>query len=209
MATDSLIAYVALAATVALTPGPNLALVIRTVLESGATGGIRATLGVASGLVMWALSSALGVAAVVSASPQAFTLLQGAGGVWLVFIGVRGLRAAATLGLDPDSGTPTRHNFSDGLITILLNPMAGAFYLAALPGFVSPGPKAAVSSLMLAALHIAMVVTWLCLCSVLVARGSFLLARPTVQQLVRRASALLLIGFGVRILAALFVTPPG
>jgi threonine/homoserine/homoserine lactone efflux protein len=66
-----------------------------------------------------------------------------------------------------------------------------------------------VSSLLLAALHIAMVVTWLCLCSVLVARGSFLLARPKVQQLLQRASALLLIAFGVRILAALSVTPPG
>ena len=209
MATDSLIAYVALAATVALSPGPNLALVIRTALESGATDGMRATLGVASGLVIWALSSALGVAAVLGASPQAFTVLQGAGGVWLVFIGVRGLRAAATLGLDLDRGTPTRHNFSAGLITILLNPMAGAFYLAALPGFVPPGPKAAVSSLLLAAFHIAMVVTWLCLCSVLVARGSFLLARPRVQQLLQRASALLLIAFGVRILATLSVTPPG
>lgn len=204
MATDSLIAYVALAATVALSPGPNMALVIRTALGFGTAGALRATGGVASGLAIWALGSALGVAAVLETSPQAFTVLQGAGGVWLLYIGFRALRSSDGSVRSQDPATRTRQHFSAGIITILLNPMAGAFYLAALPGFVPPGSMAPATSLLLAAIHIAMVVTWLSACSVLVARGAFLLARPKAQHFLQRVSAFVLIGFGIRVLVGLF-----
>lgn len=202
MAMESLVAYAALAATLTLTPGPNMALVLKTALESGTASGLIATLGVATGLAMWALASALGLAAVLQTSPEGFTLLQAAGGVWLVFLGVRALPSSdRPLSSDERPVTRTRRNYWAGLLTNLLNPMVGAFYLAALPGFVPSGPMAPITSLLLAGLHIAMVATWLSLCSVLVTRGSFDLTRPKIRRVLQRASALLLVAFGIRVLA--------
>jgi threonine/homoserine/homoserine lactone efflux protein len=200
IATESLIAYAALAAVLTVTPGPNMALVIRTSLDSGPSGGLLATLGVVSGLAMWALAAALGVAAVLQTVPHAFTVLQAVGGAWLVFLGLRALRSSAPSEVRRDLRTG-RHSYSAGLVTNLLNPMVGAFYLAALPGFVPPGPMAPMIALLLAAIHIGMVLIWLSATSVLIGRGTVLLERPQVRQFVQRASAVLIIGFGLRVLA--------
>ena len=199
--TESFAAYLALAALVTLTPGPNVALVIRTALDAGSTAGIRATLGVVIALVVWGLAAAFGVAAVLRASPQAFGILQAVGGVWLLYLGVMGLRAPAAAAPQGDAPPLRRRDFQAGLVTNLLNPLAGAFYLAALPGFVRAGPSAAVDVLLLAAVHIGMVLSWLSLCSVLVARGASVFGRSGSRTLVRRASAVALIVFGVRALA--------
>jgi threonine/homoserine/homoserine lactone efflux protein len=203
MAGESPIAFATLALVVTLTPGPNMALVIRTAAASGAPGGIRATLGIATGLAVWAVASAAGVAAVLEASPGAFVALQASGGMWLVFLGLRSLRRSPTSLGSHDAPGQARADFRAGIITILLNPLAGAFYLAALPGFVSPGPMAPVISLVLALIHIVMVVSWFSLCSALIARGATRLTRPGARQLLQRVSGLVLIAFGIRVMAAL------
>lgn len=203
MAGESLIAYATLALSVTLTPGPNTALVIRSVAESGIRGGIRATLGIGTGLAVWAAASALGVGAVLQTAPEAFDALQATGGVWLIFLGLRALRSSPTaLGDHHPSAAQTQSDARAGLVTVLLNPMAGAFYLAALPGFVSPGPMAPVMSLLLALIHILMVVSWFSLCSVLIARGTSLFAHPGARQLLQRVSGFILIAFGIRVVAS-------
>ena len=134
--TESFAAYLALAGLVTLTPGPNVALVIRTALDAGAAAGIRAALGAVIALGLWALAAAFGVAAVLRAYPQAFGILQAVGGLWLLYVGVMGLRAPTAASPEGDVQPPRRRDFQAGLVTNLLNPLAGAFYLAALPGFV-------------------------------------------------------------------------
>ena len=191
-----------LALAITLTPGPNMALVIRTAAESGTRGGIRATLGIGTGLAVWAVASAVGVAAVLQASPAAFVVLQASGAAWLLFLGLKGLRSTRAALPMHDRSAGTAGEFRAGIVTILLNPMAGAFYLAALPGFVSPGPAAPLISLLLAGVHIAMVLSWLSLCSVLIARGASLFTRPGARQLLQRVSGFMLIAFGIRVMAS-------
>jgi threonine/homoserine/homoserine lactone efflux protein len=67
-----------------ITPGAATALVVR----SAATGGRRAALGTTAGnspgVLAWAVLAALGVAAVVAASAEAFATVKLAGAVVLV-----------------------------------------------------------------------------------------------------------------------------
>jgi threonine/homoserine/homoserine lactone efflux protein len=83
--------------------------------------------------------------------------------------------------------------------------MVGAFYLAALPGFVQPGESAPLTTMLLAGIHIGMVLTWLSGISLVVARGGQVFTRPGSRQIVARIAAVMLAIFGLRTLAGIVV----
>ena len=90
----------------------------------------------------------------------------------------------------------------EGLLTNVLNPKVGLFYLAFLPQFIAPGDPVLERSLLLAALHIGIGVVWLSVLSFGVGR-----IRPLVESRLWRTrlegvSGAVLIGLGVRLAAA-------
>jgi len=87
------------------------------------------------------------------------------------------------------------------LLTNVLNPKVGIFYLAFLPQFIAPGDPALARSLLLAGLHIGIGVAWLSALAFGVGR-----IRPLVESRLWRArlegaSGAVLIGLGVRLAA--------
>ena len=93
-------------------------------------------------------------------------------------------------------------SFVEGLLTNVLNPKVGIFYLAFLPQFIAPGDPVLERSLLLAALHIGIGVVWLSVVSFGVGR-----IRPLVESRLWRArlegvSGAVLIALGVRLAAA-------
>lgn len=89
----------------------------------------------------------------------------------------------------------------EGLLTNVLNPKVGIFYLAFLPQFIAPGDPALARSLLLAGLHIGIGVAWLSTLAFGVGR-----IRPLVESRLWRArlegaSGAVLIGLGVRLAA--------
>ena len=202
MDAESFVTYLALAAIITLTPGPNMTLVIRTALGGGTVRGIGTTLGVATGLMVWAGASVVGLAAIVATTPELFAVLQLGGGAWLVFLGLRSVRAPAPTVTALDDPRRLRNEFRAGLFTNLLNPLVGVFYLTVLPGFVAPSPGAPAMSLLLAAVHIGMVLVWLSACSVLVGRAAAMLTSAHVRVLLQRIAGVALIAFGVRAIAS-------
>src|SRR5579884_1012279 len=90
----SVLAFALVAALLTITPGIDTALVIRNTLQGGRATGLRTSLGICTGLIVWGLLSALGVTAVVTASRVAYAVLRFAGAAYLVFLGVRTLLLA-------------------------------------------------------------------------------------------------------------------
>ena len=89
----------------------------------------------------------------------------------------------------------------EGLLTNVLNPKVGIFYLAFLPQFIAPGDPALARSLLLAGLHIGIGVAWLSAVAFGVGR-----IRPLVESRLWRArldgaSGAVLIGLGIRLAA--------
>ena len=89
-----LTAFLGIAAIVIVTPGPDTALVTKNALCYGRRPAIATAFGVTSGLLVWTLAAALGVAAVVHASATAFTVMKLAGAAYLIWLGIQALRAA-------------------------------------------------------------------------------------------------------------------
>src|SRR5262245_46313983 len=151
----SLLAFTAVAGLLTIVPGPDVALVVRTSLARGRSHGVAAGAGICTGLLVWAVASALGVTALVTASDVAYRALRVAGGAYLVWLGIAALRSRGSA--DAPSVGPAHHarSFRRGLLNNLLNPKIGVFYLTVLPSFLVDGVSVLPMTLLLTGVHIA------------------------------------------------------
>ncbi len=134
--------FLAAAVLVTLAPGPDNLLVLSLGMARGRAQGVAFGLGCALGCLNHTLLAALGVSALIAASPPAFTALKVAGGVYLIWLGAQAIRHARVLGT-PQAGkgppeTPGKL-FVKGLVANAINPKVILFFLAFLPQFVDSG----------------------------------------------------------------------
>jgi len=121
-----------------LTPGPDMLYVLGTSGARGARAGVAAALGIGAGCGLHIALGALGVSALIAASPLAFSILKWAGATYLVWAGVSMLRtrgkARGAVAASP--ATPERRVFWQGALINALNPKVALFFLALLPQFI-------------------------------------------------------------------------
>jgi threonine/homoserine/homoserine lactone efflux protein len=86
-----------------------------------------------------------------------------------------------------------------GLLTNLLNPKIGVFYVTFLPQFVPTGVGAGLWMLLLAALHVAYSMVWFAVLIAATLPLSRVLKRPAVVRWIDRITGGVLIGFGARL----------
>ena len=178
-------AYVAAAAAVTLAPGPDTMFVLATGVQTGTRAGIAATFGIATGCLAHAAMAALGLSALIAASPVAFDTLRIAGALYLLWIGGKAIRAAAAAWRNraqPPAQMPGEATvwqaYRRGAITNVLNPKVGIFYVAFLPQFANPAlGNLAVQILVLAAIHIALGIVWLSILATVSGRATASLTR--------------------------------
>lgn len=191
-----ILAWCLVALLLTLTPGADTALVLRTTVRSGARAAVRCTLGICTGTMTWAALSALGVSALVAASPVAFDVLGYAGAAYLLWLGGNALRASSVA---VATGVP-RRAFRDGLVTNLLNPKIGVFYATLLPTFIRPGQSVLAMSLLLAGIHAAMGLVWLAAVALAAARAADVLRRDVWRRRLERLTGVVLVAFGLKVL---------
>jgi threonine/homoserine/homoserine lactone efflux protein len=205
-------AFFVVATLLAVTPGADTLLVVRNVLTRGRVAALLTVAGIASGCVVHAVLSAVGVSLILVRSAEAFAVLRFCGAAYLIALGAQSVRrwwrvddgapAAAGPGAAGPRSSRRLRSFVEGLLTNVLNPKVGIFYLAFLPQFVAPGDPVLERSLLLAALHIGIGVVWLSTLSFGVGR-----IRPLVESRLWRArlegaSGAVLIALGVRLAGA-------
>ncbi|XVQ09765.1 LysE family translocator [Spirillospora sp. CA-255316] len=131
-----------LAFAVVLMPGADTILVFRTSRALGTRTGLMTAAGVVTGPVLWGVFSGIGVALVIARNQTLYTALALLGALYLLYLAYGCFRSAAdgsAVPLDapdeapPDSGT-MRNAYVTGLLTNLLNPKIGVFYLSVMPG---------------------------------------------------------------------------
>jgi RhtB (resistance to homoserine/threonine) family protein len=198
--------FVGIAAVVIVVPGPDTAVVTKNALLHGRRAALGTSFGVSTGLAVWTVASALGVASIVRASDTAFTVLKLIGAAYLVWLGIQALRAAGRAGSHSDDPEPARRTaldgrggFRQGLLSDLANPKIGAFFTGLLPQFAGPGRSVLIPFLVLGGLFVLMTVVWLCGYTLVAVKASAVLRRRRVKAAIDRVSGVILIGFGVRL----------
>lgn len=208
---SAVLAFSLAAALLTLTPGLDTALVLRTAAVEGPGQAMLAGAGVSTGVLAWGLMAALGLGAVLAVSETAYLLLRIAGAVYLLWLGFGMLRAA----LSPErarhlaamasakgaggTGGGGRGWYWRGLLTNLLNPKVGVFYVSFLPQFAAEGVPVVAFSVGLAAIHATMGIAWFALLTLATRPITGLLKRPAVTRSLDGLTGAVLIGFGLRL----------
>ena len=120
-----------------LTPGPNMAWLALLAVSRGRLTGLAAVLGVALGLSFAGVAAAIGVAALIAATPWIFQLLRWAGSLYLLYLAWDAWRSTSAIE-DGEFTEPKLRYFSQGLFSNMLNPKAYLVYAAVLPQFITP-----------------------------------------------------------------------
>ncbi len=180
-------------------PGPgNLALVTST-SKGGIAGGLAATFGVILGdqVLMW--SAVAGVAALLSAYPDAFAAVQWLGAAYLAWLGIKMLLAKP--GAAPVIHIKPRHYLRQALMITLLNPKAILFYMAFFPLFVDPVRQQGMTTYGLMAVTIAALTFCYGLCATALTHflAEHMRANPMIGRVLEKVAGLFLVGFGIKL----------
>lgn len=197
-----ILAFLVAATILTLTPGVDTAMVLRAATVEGKRPAILAALGIALGCLVWGGAVAIGLGGLLRASDLAYTAVKLAGALYLVWLGLKLLLRPRT-GVSGE-GVPADQtgasSFMRGFLTNLLNPKVGVFYVTFLPQFVPHGASVAVSTFMLALIHVVLGLVWF---AVLIAATIPLgraLRRPRVVEALDRLTGAIFIAFGAKLM---------
>jgi threonine/homoserine/homoserine lactone efflux protein len=120
-----------------IVPGMDMFYVIANALTGGRRRGLQATAGLMLGGIAHTVFGAVGVSAILKASPGLLQIILIAGAAYMMWIGYTLLRSSITVAgigaVDVRSGWSA---FRQGTITCLLNPKAYLFVVAVYPQFI-------------------------------------------------------------------------
>jgi threonine/homoserine/homoserine lactone efflux protein len=140
MSLETWLAFAAASAVLLVIPGPTIITVISYSVAHGGRANAPLVAAVALGDSTALALSLLGLGALLAASAFAFTLVKLAGGLYLIYLGIRLLRS----GVSPvDPGDPQAPGsrwklFWNTYIVTALNPKGIVFFVAFLPQFINP-----------------------------------------------------------------------
>jgi threonine/homoserine/homoserine lactone efflux protein len=142
----------------AITPGPGVVYIVTRTLADGRLAGLQSVLGVAVGNLANALAAAAGLTLFFSLWPAAFNAVIYAGALYLVYLGLRGLRPSR-VEAKPEAARPDRAVIRSGLTVAILNPKTALFFASFLPQFSAPERSAFAQTVALAVLFVAIAAT--------------------------------------------------
>lgn len=197
--------FLGISAIVIVVPGPDTALVTKNAVVHGRSAALGTAVGVVTGLSVWTVASALGVASLVRASQTTFITLKLIGAAYLVGLGLQAFRAARRAGIsEADAAPPGRDlgpsgGWRQGVLSNLANPKIAAFFTGVLPQFAGSNQSVLIPFLLLGLAFVLMTLVWLSGYALVAARASAVLRRPRVKATIDRLSGVILIGFGLRL----------
>ncbi|MEU1147022.1 LysE family translocator [Streptomyces sp. NPDC005863] len=218
-----LIGFLGVVLVAYLVPGPDFLVVVRSAVEHPARGR-AAALGAQAGLCVHMIAAAVGLSVLATRSPAVYDTVKLLGAAYLVYLGVRAVRAARRAARERAAGGTThggrrrpdalpqppqqatqfegggarwRSGFTQGFFTNVLNPKAALFFLSILPQFVDGDGSMPRQIFLLGALDVLIgIVYWFALVAV-AARLRALLAHPKIRHRWELTTGWLFIAIGI------------
>jgi threonine/homoserine/homoserine lactone efflux protein len=203
---DTLLAFLITAVVLTATPGPDNLMVLSVGMSRGRLAGAVFGLGCALGCLSHTVLAALGVGALIAASPTAFTALRWAGGAYLIWLGVQAWRHAGAGAAPGAAAAPAGLGrlFAKGLLANAINPKVVLFFLSLLPQFVHPeqGPVATQMAVLGGVFTLQAAVLFGLLGAASGGIGQWLQRRPRAGVWLDRLAATVFVGLGLRLMVA-------
>jgi RhtB (resistance to homoserine/threonine) family protein len=133
--TSTLIALIVMQALAVISPGPDFAIVVRNSLLYSRKAGVFTALGIASAVWIHVAYCSLGLGYLIGELPWLLAGIKVLGCSYLIYIGVKGLRATPTpLASEGESSKNEQYSsraaFQAGFLTNVLNPKAILYFIS-------------------------------------------------------------------------------
>lgn len=202
--TSTVLAYALPALLITMLPGPDTVVVITTAATAGRRAAVHAALGVGTGLLMWGLMTALGLAVVLRSSATAYEVFRLGCAAYLIVIGIRALRSRAS-GCGEDTVQKTGRwslgwGYRRALVTCALNPKLAVFFVVVLPEFIPDGASLATTTFALAALQAVEAVAWYVLLGWFVSSAARSFSSGSLRRWLDKVTGVLFVGLGARLM---------
>ena len=199
----TLLAFAGVSLLIAVTPGPDMAVVTRNALAHGRRGVLLATSGIGLALVIWVAATAVCLSALLRTSGEVLFALKIVGACYLAYLGIRTLlesrrRPDDLLARTPPAA-PAHAVFRQGFLSAISNPKLGVFFVTFLPQFVLPGQAVLPRLLELGVIFAVIGWIWMNAYGLFVTRLRDIITAPRVRQWMQRVTGVVLLGFGARL----------
>ncbi len=203
MIDTQLIAFAGISLLLAVTPGPDMAVVTRNALAHGRRGVVLTTSGIGLALVIWVTATAVGLSALLRTSGEVLFGLKLVGACYLAYLGIRTLidsrRRPDDLLAGMPPAAPAHAVFRQGFLSAISNPKLGVFFVTFLPQFVLPGQAVLPRLLELGVTFAVIGWIWMNVYGLFVTRLREVITTPRVGQWMQRVTGVVLLGFGARL----------
>jgi threonine/homoserine/homoserine lactone efflux protein len=188
-----------------ITPGPDMTLFLGRTLAGGRTAGIAAYLGASTGSLIHTTLAAVGLSALIAASPEAFMVLKIVGAGYLIFLAVQAIHSGSTFRVDAAGETfrpSLKASWLTGIGINLSNPKIILFFVTFLPQFVKAGDPDAAAKLFFLGVYFILFATPFCLAMIVAADklAAVLKRRPKITRAIDWIFASVFSAFAVKIL---------
>ncbi|TFF25676.1 LysE family translocator [Jiella endophytica] len=202
---STLLAFSLACFVLTITPGPDMTLFLGRTLAGGRAAGIAAFAGASTGSLIHTTLAAVGLSALIAASPEAFLVLKIGGAGYLIFLAIQAIRSGSTFKLDAkgEKKAPTlKANWLTGIGINLSNPKIILFFVTFLPQFVDAGDPHAGQKLFFLGLYFIVFATPFSLAMIFAADklSAALRRRPKITRTVDWIFASVFSVFAVKIL---------
>jgi threonine/homoserine/homoserine lactone efflux protein len=204
MSVEIWLTFVAASAVLLIIPGPTILAVISYSIAQGRRARLPLVAAVALGDCTALVVSLLGLGALLATSAFWFTAVKWVGGLYLLYLGIKLLRAGflPTEAAAPAAPGSRRKLFANTYLVTALNPKGIVFFVAFLPQFIRPGTGASRQLWVLAITVVVMATLNATLYAVFAGSARRLLASPRAQRRFHLAGGSLLSAAGVWALLA-------
>ncbi|MER6494855.1 LysE family translocator [Streptomyces griseorubiginosus] len=136
-------------------PGPDMGYMLAVGLEGGRRAAVKAILGIATGMSVYAAAVVAGVGQIARSHPSVLDTIRILGAVyllWLAYVTVRHARRA----ISGDTDVPAGRWYLRGILVSIANPKIILFFLAILPQFIGSAENPGLQMAILGAIDILM-----------------------------------------------------
>ena len=199
---EVLITYLFACGIIVISPGPDNILALSRCLSQGSVAAAVSSLGAAGGIMVHTVAATFGLSLLMQTSEMLFWTIKLAGAAYLIYLGVKALRARDLVTIRRTDHLPLRKVLTVGFFSNVLNPKPGLFVLAFLPQFAdSARGSVQVQMLVYGGIFAALTFVVFSIVGAFAARLSgWLVSRPVVAARLNAGAGLTLIGAGILVL---------
>jgi threonine/homoserine/homoserine lactone efflux protein len=191
---QNLPSFIIATALLVMIPGQGVAMVLRQSIIGGPRAAFLSSIGNCAGILIWSISSAIGLSAIFAQSDLAYSILKWTGVIFLTGISIQTFlslcKEFGKFDLESEVSTTAWGSFRLGLVTNLTNAKAAVYAVAFIPAFIPQETSLALGIIVLGTTWALISIVWNIGLIWTVKKSSTYIQRPQVRRALTAFSAI-------------------